>query len=86
MTNFVDKFNNRYRELEHMTRMFTAELTVIPIPVIVYEDRIKNCNNCEYKNHEICNKTGCIISIIIKSPTLTCPIDKWLALTKQDII
>jgi hypothetical protein len=78
MTNFADKLVNRHHELEYNIRVNTPILAIIPISHTTLSARQTLCNSCEYLTSNICSKSGCIIDVIIKSPILTCPVNKWL--------
>lgn len=82
MINFIENFLNRKKELSLIFRSGKKELPAIYVSRLVKEERDTLCKNCDHLSStlDICNKSGCLISIIIDSPALKCPIDKWSAI------
>jgi hypothetical protein len=80
MTNYLDKFNNRKLELQQIKRNNTCELPIVPISSEIKNTRLLICNDCKYRIYaDKCKQNNCFIDILVKSPALTCPENKWEA-------
>jgi len=46
----------------------------------VYIERMNECRNCVYllKSLDVCRKCGCFVKIKALSPSMECPLGKWL--------
>ena len=69
-----------------LVKSFTSDLTEFVkqgAPIVnpkEYEERLKICDDCEYKidgKLPKCGKCGCYLSVKARMKTTECPINKW---------